>query len=160
MAVDMFLKLKGIEGEAQDKKHAKEIDILAWNWGMSQSGSMHMGGGGGAGKVNVQDISFTKRVDASSPHLLLRCASGEHIDEATLVIRKAGTEQQEYLTITFKECIVSSISTGGSGGEDFLSENISLNFAEYKFEYKPQKPDGTLGSAIPTGWSMKTNTKV
>ena len=56
MAVDMFLDLKGeIKGEAQDSSHKGEIDVLAWSWGMSQSGSFHTGGGGGAGKANFQD---------------------------------------------------------------------------------------------------------
>ena len=72
MAVDMFLKVDGIEGESQDEKHAKEIDVLAWSWGMSQSGTMHAGGGGGAGKVAVQDVSVTKYVDASSNGLMSR----------------------------------------------------------------------------------------
>ena len=50
MAVDMFLDLEGeIRGESQDAKHSKEIDVLAWSWGMSQSGSFHTGGGGGSG---------------------------------------------------------------------------------------------------------------
>jgi type VI secretion system secreted protein Hcp len=60
MAVDMFFKLAGIDGESVDKTHAKAIDVLAWSWGMSQNGTTHIGTGGGAGKVNVQDISFTK----------------------------------------------------------------------------------------------------
>lgn len=160
MAVDMFLKLEGIEGEAQDKTHAKELDILAWSWGLSQSGSYASGGGGGAGKVNVQDISFTKWIDASSPHLFLRCCNGEPIKTATLVCRKAGKEQQEYLKLTFTDCIVSSLSTGGSGGEDRLTENMSLNFAKVKFEYTPQKEDGSLGSVIPNGWDLKQNVKL
>ncbi len=63
MAVDMFLKIDGLEGESVDAEHANEIDILAWSWGMSQSGSMHMGKGGGSGKVSVQDLSVTKWVD-------------------------------------------------------------------------------------------------
>ena len=40
--------------------HKEEIDVLAWSWGASQSGTTHLGSGGGAGKVNVQDLSFTK----------------------------------------------------------------------------------------------------
>ena len=53
MAVDMFLALKGeIKGEAQDAKHKGEIDVLAWSWGLSQSGSFHVGGGGGAGSCS------------------------------------------------------------------------------------------------------------
>jgi len=71
MAVDMFIKIGDIEGEAVDDAHGGEIDVLDWSWGMSQSGSMHIGGGGGSGKVNVQDLSFTKYVDMASPNLML-----------------------------------------------------------------------------------------
>ena len=47
MAVDMYLKLTGIDGESSDSTHAGEIDVLAWSWGASQSGTMHLGTGGG-----------------------------------------------------------------------------------------------------------------
>ena len=76
MAVDMFIKIDGIKGESKDKKHKDEIDVLAWSWGMSQSGTFHTGGGGGAGKVNVQDLSFTKWVDKASAALMLCCCNG------------------------------------------------------------------------------------
>ena len=39
--------------------------------------------------------------------------------------------------------IVTSASTGGSGGESRLTENISLNFAEFCTEYVEQKADGS-----------------
>ena len=118
MAVDMFLKIKGIDGESSDDKHKKEIDVLSWSWGTSQSGNAHMGGGAGAGKVNVQDLSFTKYIDSASHALILHCSNGKHIKEATLVVRKAGESPLEYIKITLSDLIVSSISTGGSGGED------------------------------------------
>ena len=73
MAVDMFIKIGELKGEAQDDTHKGEIDVLAWSWGMSQSGTTHMGSGGGAGKVSVQDLSFTKYVDMSSTELMLAC---------------------------------------------------------------------------------------
>jgi type VI secretion system secreted protein Hcp len=160
MAVDMFIKIKGIEGESSDDKHKKEIDVLAWSWGLSQSGTSHMGGGAGAGKVNVQDLSFTKYVDASTHALVLACCNGEHIDEAVFVVRKAGKEPLEYIKLTLNELIVSSISTGGSGGEDRLSENITLNFAKFKLEYTPQKADGTGDAAKTAGWDIPANKKV
>jgi len=89
MAVDMFIKIGALEGESTDKTHGKEIDVLAWSWGMSNSGSAHHGGGQGAGKVNVQDLSFTKWIDKSSPDLMLACCNGKHFPEAKLVVRKA-----------------------------------------------------------------------
>ena len=160
MAVDMFLKIKGIDGESADDKHKKEIDVLAWSWGLSQSGNAHVGGGAGAGKVNVQDLSFTKYVDASSHALMLACSSGDHIGEATLVVRKAGKEPLEYIKLTLTDLLVSSISTGGSGGEDRLTENIALNFAKFKYEYTPQKADGTGDAPKIAGWDIPANKKV
>lgn len=161
MAVDMFLKLTDVKGEAQDKAHKDEIDVLAWSWGMSQSGTMHTGGGGGGGKVSVQDISITKWLDKSSPVLMQYCSTGKQFTEAVLTVRKAGGDSPlEYLIITMKDVIVTSISTGGSGGEDRLTENTALNFSQYKVEYQPQKPDGTAdGGKIPWEWDIAANAK-
>lgn len=160
MAVDMFLKIDGIKGESQDHKHGGEIDVLAWSWGMSQSGTTHTGGGGGSGKVSVQDLSFTKYVDSASHALMINCSKGQHINEATLYVRKAaGKEPIEYIKLTMKEIIVSSISTGGSGGEDRLTENITLNFAQYKYEYTPQKADGSPDATKIATWNIAKNTE-
>ena len=162
MAVDMFIKIGDVEGESADKSHGKEIDVLAWSWGMSQSGSMHVGGGGGAGKVSIQDISLTKWIDKSSPNLMMACSSGKHYPEAKLTIRKAGGEDPvEYLIITLKEVLVSSISTGGSGGEDRLTENVTLNFGQVQVDYQPQKQDGSKdGGPIKYGWNIRENVKI
>ena len=143
MAVDIFIKIGDLKGESKDSKHKDEIDVLAWSWGMSQSGTTHTGGGGGAGKVNVQDISITKYVDSSSNVLISSACKGTHHKEATLVVRKAGDKPLEYIIIKMKEVIVTSVSMGGSGGEDRLTENVSLNFAEFEYAYQPQKTDGS-----------------
>lgn len=142
MAVDMFIKVGDITGESTDKVHAGKIDVLAWSWGMSNSGTTHMGGGGGAGKVNVQDLSFTKYIDSSSNALLKACCEGKHYDDATLFVRKAGGTPIEYVVIKLEEVLVTSVSTGGSGGEDRLTENVTLNFAKFTYKYQEQDQKG------------------
>jgi len=161
MAVDMFIKIDSVKGEAQDKVHAGEIDVLAWSWGMSQSGTMHTGGGGGGGKVSVQDLSLTKWLDKSSSVLMTYCATGEQFTEAKLTVRKAGgADPLEYFIVTMTDVIVTSISTGDSGGEDKLTENVTLNFREFKTQYQPQKADGTAdGGTIDFGWNIAMNSK-
>jgi type VI secretion system secreted protein Hcp len=158
----MYLELKGVKGETDDKvfkaKADKGIDVLAWSWGISNSGTTHMGGGGGGGKANFQDMSITKYVDSSSHALLLGCATGEHFDTAKLTVRKAGKTQLEYIIIEMTEVMITSVSTGGSGGEDRLTENIALNFAKVKFSYVPQKPDGSGDTPLPMTYSISENT--
>lgn len=160
MAIDMFLKLGDIKGESADEKHANEIDVLSWDWGLSQSGTPHTGSGGSAGKVNVQDLSLTKLFDSATPSLMLACCAGKHFKEAMLTVRKAGAKPLEYIRITMKEVLVSSVSAGGSIGEDRPTENITLNFAEYKVEYTPQKKDGSGGAVIAAAWNIARNVKV
>ena len=116
MAVDMFIKIGDLKGESGDSKHAGEIDVLAWSWGLSNSGDTHVGGGGGAGKVNVQDFSFTKWMDKSTPNLIQYGCSGKHFPSAELVVRKAGDKPLEYWRMTFTDVLITSVSTGGSGG--------------------------------------------
>jgi type VI secretion system secreted protein Hcp len=160
MAVDYFLKLKGIEGESQDEKHKGDIDILSWSWGETQSGNVAAGGGAGAGKVAMSSFNFIMKVNKASPKLLRACALGEHIGEATLVCRKAGKGQQEFLTIKLTDCLVSSFQTGGASGSDFETDSISMNFAKINYEYKAQKADGTLDGAIKAGYDLKANKEV
>jgi len=157
MAVDMFLKLNGVDGEAKDKAHGKEIDILSWSWGMSNSGSAHQGGGAGSGKVNVQDLSVTKYIDSSSAPLMLSCCNGAHFDTAVLTVRKAGEKPVEYVTIQLQEVLITSVETGGSGGQDRLTESVTLNFAKVKMEYLPQEAKGGKGTMIPFSWNIAAN---
>lgn len=159
MSIDMFLKLGDMVAESRDDSHKDWVDLLAFSWGMSQSGSFHVGSGGGSGKVNVQDLSITKYVDKCSPRLIAWCCNGWHIPDATLVIRKAGGKAPvDYVTIKFNDLLVSSVSTGGSGGEDRLTENVTLNFAKFAISYQPQGQDGAkLGGAIDTNWDIVAN---
>lgn len=157
MAVDMFLKLNGIEGESLDDKHKGEIDILAWSWGMSQTGSFHTGPGGGAGKANFQDLSLTKYVDLASPLLQLFTANGDHMADATLTVRKAGKTPLEYIIITMKKVMVTSVSIGGSAGEERLTENVTLNFAQVSFAYSSQKDTGGKDKEKFFKWDVPAN---
>lgn len=147
-SADMFLKLTGIKGESADAKHKDEIEVLSWAWGMST----------GTGRVKkgtiapqcIQDIHLTKFVDSSSPQLIMNGVLGQIAKEATLTVRKAGKDQQEYLIIKMTDVLVTSYQTGGSSGSDAaqLVDSVTLNFSTIQGEYRPQKEDGSLGNAV------------
>jgi type VI secretion system secreted protein Hcp len=167
MAVDIFLKLSNnIDGESEDAVHGsaqgdygRGIDVLAWNWGMTQSGTTHMGTGSGGGKVSVMDLSITKYVDKSSDNLIKKCMDGTHIEKGILIVRKAGGTPLEYFKVVMENIIVSSYHTGGSkDGLDRVQENLTLNLRKVECRYTEQ--DTTTGGAGPesmAGWDIAKN---
>jgi type VI secretion system secreted protein Hcp len=157
MAVDMFIKIGDVKGEATDDKHKGEIEVLSWSLGATQTGTAGIGGGGGAGKVQMQDMVITKYIDKSSAALFKMCCDGTHIDKVLLTVRKAGGTALEYIKWNLEEVMVSSITTGGSGGQDKLTENITLNFARVKLEYTPQNAKGAGEASIIQGWDLAKN---
>jgi len=154
-ALNMFLDIPGAPGESTDPVHASQIDVLAWSWGMSNSGSA-VGGVGGTGKFSAQDVSFTKYVDKASPLIMLHCANGSHFATATLYVLKAGATPNDYIKIILTDVLVTSVSTGGSGGEDKLTENVTLNFSKVEFDYSVIT-NGKAGVPNPFKWDIGAN---
>jgi type VI secretion system secreted protein Hcp len=94
-------------------------------------------------------------LDKASPVLMAKCATGEHIKEGTLVSRKAGKGQQEYLIIKMNDILVTSVQNSGSS--EHPTESISLQYAKIQLEYKPQKEDGSLDAGVFFKYDVKAN---
>jgi type VI secretion system secreted protein Hcp len=157
MAVDSFLKLGDLKGEAPVKGFEEQIQLLSWAWGMRQGGTTHHGTGGGSGKVSVGNLTFTHYVDAATPGLILACCNGKHFDEATLTMRKAGEKPLDYLIIKIKEIIVTSVDHSGGGGDQIV-ESFELNFASFEVVYQPQDNKGAKkGGAISVEYDIAVN---
>lgn len=160
-AVDYFLKIDGIIGESQDAVHRGAIQVSSWHWAAENTGTMQFGGGGGGGRAHMRDFHFTMRVNSATPKLIQKLASGEHISRAVLTCRKAGTTSQDYLHITFEECVVSSYLVNSARGDGSIPvETIGLNFARVDIEYREQRADGTLGGRVVASHDMKQNRTV
>jgi type VI secretion system secreted protein Hcp len=153
---DYFLKIDGVEGESQDSKHKGEIQLQSFSWSETQS-ERPTGGGGGAGRVKMSNFEFTMLTNKASPRLLLAVASGQHIKSAVLTARRAGKDQQEFLTYKFNDLVVSSYQTEASDDGGPPVDQVSFNFGQIQVEYRPQQPDGTLGAPIQVGWDVRAN---
>jgi type VI secretion system secreted protein Hcp len=161
MAIDMFLKLAGIPGESKDSKHKDEIDIFSYSWGVSQldaqGGGGAAGGGAGAGKASFQDFNFLVPVSKASPKLFLACASGQHVPDATLTIRRSGEFQVEFLVYKLNDIQVTSFQESASSGEDRPVDSFSINYGKIEISYKEQNEKGGVGSETTAGWDLKAN---
>ena len=155
MAADIYAKIGDIKGESIDAKHRDEIEVLSFSWGVASSGPADAGGGR-AGKPDFHDLSFVHLVDKASPRLLEACATGMHVKEATLTHRKAGRDQHEYLIVKMSDVRITAVAHGGGGGQA-SPETVSLAFAKVDFQYRPQKPDGSLDDAVHFKYDIKAN---
>ncbi len=154
---DFFLKIDGIPGESRAKGHENQIEIHSFSWGATNSGSAARTGGAAAGKVTFSDFSFAKLLDKSSPLLLQAVATGKRVPTVTLFAVRAGEGSQEYMKITLSDVLISSYQNSGASGGGGPQDSFSVNFAKISFDYKPQKPDGSLDTAVHGGWDLKAN---
>jgi len=134
-------------------------EILAWSWSVSRSGTTHTGGGGSVDKASFSDVSLTKWVDKSTPKLLEAVVTGKHFETVDLYNDRLGQDKAliPYVHINMDKVIVTSISMGGGEGEDRLTENVSLNFAKFKYEYTEQDSKTGGGITHPFSWNIETN---
>jgi type VI secretion system secreted protein Hcp len=157
MAQDIFLKIDGIDGESPDSSHKNEIEVKSWSWRVAQQSSMHSGSGGGAGKATVDDLEFEHHVDRASPNLMKYALTGKHIDQAVLVMRKAGGNPLEYFKLTMSDVIVTQVQPSGSNSDDGVREQVRLSFAKIKQEYVVQNAQGGSGGAVTASYDIKGN---
>lgn len=131
-AIDMYLAIDGVKGDSRVKGYEGQIPVLAWSWGASSSGT-----GQTPGKVNVQDLSWTQYLDGSFVPLFALLATGDKIGTATLSAVRTGFEGYNFFQAVFKTNAITSMSTGGSGGEDRFTANVTLNSSEITLRYRP-----------------------
>jgi type VI secretion system secreted protein Hcp len=94
----------------------------------------------------------------SEANLIKLCGNGKHFQKAKLTIRKAGGPSPvEYIKIELNDGLISGVSSSGSGGEERLTETVTLNFASFNYEYTPQSASGSGSGSIPAKWNIAKN---
>lgn len=141
MSFSAHLLVDGIEGESEHAGYTNHIDVL--NYSMSVSNPPNMAGGGfSAGKADASDFHFMLAQGKSSTKCEEFCATGKHVDTVTLKLSKTQGDEtlQDFYTVTFTDCFISSHSESGSG--DAPINSVSIAYSEKKVEYKEQKTKG------------------
>ena len=127
--MNTFLRMDEVLGDVETEGHLNEIAVFAWAWGMTSTYShVHEE----PTRIDVQDIAITKFMDDASVKLLSLCAASERTATAELVSESNG---KPIFTLALRDIVVTSISTGGSSGEERTMETIMLNFAGFEFTY-------------------------
>jgi type VI secretion system secreted protein Hcp len=143
-AVDYFLEVEGVPGESQDARFPNAIDLQSYSWGAVAD----------KGKPRFQDLHINHRVDAASPLLFQRLATGTAIPSAELIARKAGETGFVFLRVCFQDVRVTSVQQGGSaGGADTPFEQVSFSYGALSEQYTQQSSTGAAGNTVFAGWN-------
>jgi type VI secretion system secreted protein Hcp len=161
MAVDYFLKVDGIAGESTDAKHKNEIDVVGFNFGVSNaSGPGPGGGGGGAGKSVFDSLVVLAPMSKASPLLWAACASGKHIKTVVLTGRRTAMKTQaEFLKVTLSDAIITSYQAEGADDDGPLDE-VAFDYGKIEVAYTPVDSTGKAQPPVKAGWDVVKQTKV
>jgi len=130
-AVDMFIKIDGIDGESRDKDHSGWIEVESFSWGASRGGNRQ------ADSVIPGSLTITKSIDQASPSLMQACVSGKDLGEVFvgLITTDEKTERDQYITYKLMKVRLTSCATSDS--DDRPTESITLNYDKIDYKYLP-----------------------
>lgn len=149
-----FLAIPGIKGDSTDAKHAGDIDIDSFSFGVTNSAAIGSGSIS-AGKATFSSFHFNKIYDGSSPDLFKDATDGTVLSSATFAFERPGSDQ-DFLTIKLEDVVVTSYHQGGTQ-EPPLLEDVELTPAKVEVVYHPTNPDGSLGAAVQAQWDLVAN---
>jgi len=159
MPSDNFLKIDGIPGESTDDKHKDWIEILSYNFAITQmaSAAARSATTAAAGeRADFQDVSIVKYVDKASPKISSACAKGETIKEVLIDCCRAGGDQHVYMNFKLEKVIITSVGLGGGGGGE-ATESVTFNYGKITQEYTPVDRDGKPQGKVPFKWDLEKN---
>lgn len=117
--------------------------------------------GAGAGKVTFNPFQITRKTDKASPMLFVMCCGGQHFQQVTLCIRRAGgdttTSGTTFLRFDFGLVAVKTISWSGSDGDESPKEEVTFEYGALKINYSQQKPTGEPMPALSSSWNRIYN---
>ena len=158
MAFDAYIKIDGIQGEALDEHHQGWIETTGYAFGASQSISSTASSAGGAtaGRTTLSNFTFSKRLDKASCRLLQASCAGEHLQNVTLTLHRAGGDKLKYYEVVLEEVLIADYSQSAEEGEPL--ETIQLNYGRIKTIYTQQnRKDGAAGGNVAGGWDRIAN---
>ena len=157
MAIDTFLNLAPrIKGESKDTHHRDDIDVVSWQWGIRQAGTVSPTSGRKHQKVETKHLTFKKTVDAASHALLNACVNSKILPDGLITVRKAGQHPLEYIYLRMKNVQVISVDFDDNDGQaELMQEVVVLAFDEVQFAYIQQKDDGSGDAERAAGWRLK-----
>ena len=158
---EVHLNLGAIQGESASSAHPNEIEVVSFNWGLSNSAVRSaQGGTSKGGKTTVNEITLTKHTDKSTPLLVNAVASCQKIPTAKISVSKStgGKKPEDYLIITMTNAFIGSLQLASPSIGAMGTETVTINFQKLEIDYKIQNAMGILAGATTASLDLTQGT--
>ena len=153
----IYMKYGKVDGDATGGGHEKWIDLAQVQTGFGRSISTPTGSAQKreASNPSVSEISCSKTMDRSSPHLFKFSTTGTKGEECTIdFTRTAEGSEEVYLQLKLKDTLITSYSV--SSGGDRPSESLALNYTDIEVKYTKMGETGEAGDPVAIGFDLAT----
>lgn len=149
----IYLKIKGIPGECQQKDHREWHTVLSFNWGEVNIPVTK----GGNGKVTFDEFRITKMSAKGSPLIFHSCANGKPVDEVIVEVTRVH-QGAELLFQRYKmtQSYISSYRVADDW-ETLPIEDLSIAFSRMEYTHIVPNQDGSMGETQIRWWDMYSN---
>ncbi|MGD9762775.1 MAG: Hcp family type VI secretion system effector [Candidatus Binatia bacterium] len=152
-ADQIFVLVDGIAGSSTDARHVGWIDAYAA--GNSVAIAMPTPTTGGQGTVtSFSDFSVLKGIDSASPALFVTAAKGQHLRTVDVEFVRPGQEPFTYFKIQLSDATITGVRTNANSTDDSITEFVTFSYRRIRWEYTPQRADGSPGTKVIRCWDV------
>ena len=149
----MYMKIDGIDGEAQSAGRRKWIDVLSFSIAVERPDS---GGVRDRGNAEFGPLVVTKAVDVSTTDVLFAAAAGVAIPTVRLNVTRNGEEREiNYYDVNLTNVRIMGVATTGPAGDDSVFEEVTFNYEEIEWSYHRINAKGQT-YAKSNSWRIET----
>ena len=130
---EMKLTFAGFEGTEQEKALSSPHEILAWSFG----GFYGIDGDKKSPSSYLQSLSLTHYVTDASP-IFLKCLVSNRVFKSVVL---ESSNKSQLVKLVLHDAIITGVSTGGSGGESRLTENIVIAYKSVENLFEDRTKD-------------------
>jgi len=165
MALEMFLKIDGVDGGTRNYQHKGWADMLSWNWNLERTPT-DLTATSEPG-VSMNQITILKSIGKESSALLRLFVDQTPIklvEISVMPVVGKREAQLKYLSIVMEDVLITAIRTDGEAEESFFRERLILEFSKVKYEIYHHSAGGPNDGAATKvenftfDWDSATNT--
>ncbi len=151
-----YLKIKTLRGNVSTKGFEGAIECNTLSHNMKRAINTRPGSTQSreTSSLAVSELTLTKPIDQSSPHLLQQVCSAHAIPQAEIHVCQTSTNPSAYLKYILDNVIISSRSVQVSDGLEPV-EVLSLNFTKIQESYVPRDSRNKYLTPITAGYDLK-----